>query len=114
MLDFADTTMLNPYAPAIGRPKALFFDVNETLLDLNPLTESVARVLDGRRDLAVLWFTSLLHHSLVATVGNHYRDFGQIGVATLLMVKAVNEPSWFPPSPTGSRIRRRGRGSPGA
>ncbi|MBN2701456.1 MAG: haloacid dehalogenase type II [Methylohalobius sp. ZOD2] len=86
MLDFADTTMLNPYAPSIERPKTLFFDVNETLLDLNPLTESVARVLEGRRDLAVLWFTSLLHHSLVATVGNHYRDFGQIGVATLQMV----------------------------
>ncbi len=70
----------------IKNPKAIFFDVNETLLNLEPLTESVTQVLGGRKELVPLWFTTMLQYSLVATVGEQYRDFGEIGAATLQMV----------------------------
>lgn len=72
------------------RPKILFFDVNETLLDLAPLKNSVGKALRGKSDLLPLWFTTMLQYSLVATVGNHYEDFGEIGAATLVMVAANN------------------------
>ena len=73
-----------PSAPA--RPKVLFFDVNETLLDLKPVTESVGQALGGRPELAPLWFTTLLQYSLVTTVADRYHDFGDIGAACLWMV----------------------------
>jgi 2-haloacid dehalogenase len=72
-------------------PKFIFFDVNETLLDLAPLKESVTNVLNGRKELVPLWFTTLLQYSLVATVGDQYRDFGEIGAATLQMVARNND-----------------------
>ena len=72
------------------RPKTLFFDVNETLLDLTKLEESVKEVLKGKEELVPLWFTTMLHYSLVTTVGNQYEDFGKIGAATLMMVAANN------------------------
>ncbi len=72
------------------RPKILFFDVNETLLDLTMMKESVGKALNGKSELLPLWFTTMLQYSLVATVGNHYEDFGEIGAATLMMVAANN------------------------
>ena len=76
-----------PAMPSVStRPKCLFFDVNETLLDLDAMKQSVAAALGGRPDLLPLWFTTMLQHSLVATVGDHYEDFGVIGAATLQMV----------------------------
>lgn len=69
-----------------SRPEILFFDVNETLLDLDPLEESVAKALDGRSELVPLWFTTMLQYSLVITVADRYRDFGDIGIACLRMV----------------------------
>ena len=68
------------------RPQLLFFDVNETLLDLGAMRTSVAQALDGRSDLLPLWFTTLLQYSLVATVGDCYEDFGEIGAAAMMMV----------------------------
>lgn len=68
------------------RPKAIFFDVNETLLDLAPLKKSVGAALGGRDDLLPQWFTTVLHYSLVDTLTNNYRDFIQIGVAALMMI----------------------------
>ncbi|QDT14419.1 haloacid dehalogenase type II [Alienimonas californiensis] len=70
------------------RPKVIFLDVNETLLNLDPLVASVGEALGGRPELVPLWFSSLLHHSLVATVGDRYEDFGVIGAATLRMLAA--------------------------
>ena len=46
----------------------------------------MTKVLEGRKELVPLWFTTMLQYSLVATVGDHYRDFGDLGVATLQMV----------------------------
>tara|TARA_R110002073_G_scaffold336260_1_gene531366 strand:- start:104108 stop:104920 length:813 start_codon:yes stop_codon:yes gene_type:complete len=68
------------------RPTCLFFDVNETLLDLNAMKSSVADALGGRADLLPFWFATMLQYSLVATVGGKYDDFGVIGAATMRMV----------------------------
>ncbi|MFG0335814.1 MAG: haloacid dehalogenase type II, partial [Maioricimonas sp. JB049] len=68
------------------RPACLFFDVNETLLDLAGMKVSVAGALGSRDELLPLWFTTMLQYSLVTTVADRYDDFGTIGVAALQMV----------------------------
>ncbi|MEX2495492.1 MAG: haloacid dehalogenase type II [Woeseia sp.] len=68
------------------RPKVIFFDVNETLLDLDPVKKTVGEALGGRPELAPLWFTTMLQYSLVTTVADRYSDFGEIAVACLRMV----------------------------
>lgn len=70
------------------RPKVLFFDVNETLLDLTKMKKSVGEALGGREDLLPLWFSNMLYYSMVETVGGKYHDFGVIGAAALQMVAA--------------------------
>jgi 2-haloacid dehalogenase len=67
-------------------PKVIFFDVNETLLDLTPLKESVTKALDGHDELVGLWFSTMLHYSLVDTLTGKYHPFPEIGVAALQMV----------------------------
>lgn len=46
-------------------PKVIFLDVNETLLDITPLKESVTKALGGQDELVGLWFSTMLHYSLV-------------------------------------------------
>lgn len=77
------------------KPKVLFFDVNETLLDLSELKNSVGSILGGREDLVPLWFRMMLHYSLVSTLGNDYKHFGEIGMATLQMM-ARNQGIYLP------------------
>ena len=72
------------------RPKIIFLDVNETLLDLSPLKESVGAALGGKPELVPMWFTSMLHYSLVNTVADRYEDFTKIGAATLQMLATNN------------------------
>ncbi|WP_432411745.1 haloacid dehalogenase type II [Rasiella sp. SM2506] len=72
------------------RPKVLFFDVNETLLDLTPLKKQVSKILNGKEEVISLWFTTMLHYSLVTTASGQYEHFGNIGAATLQMVAANN------------------------
>lgn len=67
-------------------PKVLFFDVNETLLDMQELKSAIAEVLNGDESMVPVWFSKLLHHSLVDTVTNQYHDFAEIGAAALVMV----------------------------
>src|SRR3990167_4961516 len=74
----------------ITKPKVIFFDVNETLLDLEPLKASVVKKFGGRKELGTLWFTTMLQYSLVTTVADKYFDFGKIGAATLMMVAKNN------------------------
>lgn len=78
------------------RPKMLFFDVNETLLDLNAMKRSIGDALGSRPDLLPLWFTTMLHYSLVVTLADQYKDFGELGVAALTMV-ARNHGITLPP-----------------
>lgn len=72
--------------PVMSKPKVIIFDVNETLLDLGPLRTAVGKTIDGREDLLPLWFSTMLHYSLVDTLTDNYHDFGQIGSAALVMV----------------------------
>lgn len=72
------------------RPKVLFFDVNETLLDLTPMKKKVGEVLEGKEDVLSLWFTTMLHYSLVTSASGHYKPFAHIGAAALQMVAANN------------------------
>jgi len=76
---------------ATDKPKVIFFDVNETLLDLEPLKKSVVAKLGGNKELGTLWFTTMLQYSLVVTVSEQYMDFGSIGAATLRMVANNNK-----------------------
>jgi len=66
----------------------IFFDINETLLDLAPLREAIGGAMGGRDDLLALWFTTLLHQSLVATVTDRFRDFDDLAAASLRTVAA--------------------------
>lgn len=67
-------------------PKVLFFDVNETLLNLKEVRDSVAEVLDGEQATVSLWFETMLHYSLVSNGTDEYRNFGEIGAAALVML----------------------------
>jgi len=71
------------------KPKVIFFDVNETLLDLTAMRSSVSKALGGRDDLLSLWFSTMLHHSLVDSTTGRFHTFGEIGVASLLMVAEI-------------------------
>lgn len=70
------------------RPEILFFDVNETLLDLEPLKKSVGTILGNAPGAGSLWFATMLQYSLVSTVAGQYHDFGKIGASALQMVAA--------------------------
>lgn len=85
-----NTQKSKPMETELKRPKVLFFDVNETLLDLTAMKKSVGDALGGRSDLLPLWFTTMLQYSLVTTVGRKYEAFGVIGAAALQMVAANN------------------------
>lgn len=68
-----------------NRPAILFFDVNETLLDLSGLKRRIDDVL-LTEGAATLWFTTMLQYSLVMTVSDQYAALSDIGVATLKMI----------------------------
>ncbi|SFB74624.1 2-haloacid dehalogenase [Flexibacter flexilis DSM 6793] len=86
----AENETVTATANTLSKPKVIFFDVNETLLDLEPLKRSVVKTLGGQKELGSLWFTTMLKYSLVATVAGQYFDFGKIGAATLIMVAQNN------------------------
>jgi len=69
-----------------NRPKALIFDLNETLLDLSGVRKSVGDVLQGGDEVVSLWFETMLHYSLVANASDNYRNFSDIGAAALMML----------------------------
>lgn len=80
---------INDSTPLLDAPKVIFFDVNETLLDLTAMRSSVGKALGGRDDLLPLWFSTMLHHSLVDSTTGRFHTFGEIGVASLLMVAEI-------------------------
>lgn len=83
-------TAPEPTTAALPKPKVIIFDVNETLLDLTQMRQSVGAALGGREDLLPLWFSTMLHHSLVVSATGEYQSFGKIGVAALQMVAEIN------------------------
>src|ERR687896_620729 len=68
-------------------PRAIVFDVNETLLDLRAL-DPVFEGLFGEAAVRREWFGQLLQSALVATVTGAYRDFGAVGMGAREMVAA--------------------------
>ncbi|MBU2978586.1 haloacid dehalogenase type II [Alteromonas sp. C1M14] len=66
-------------------PKTLIFDINETLLDMDEVKSAVADAL-GSDALVPLWFSTLLHYSLVETTCERFHDFSDIGAAAMVMV----------------------------
>lgn len=73
-----------------ARPAVLLFDVNETLLNLQPLEDSIDAVL-LENGASRLWFTTMLQYSLVMTVSGQYTALGEIGAATLQMMARNRE-----------------------
>lgn len=69
------------------KPKVLFFDINETVLDLTLLKTEVNNVFS--QDIFDLWFTRLLHESLVFTITETFESFTQIAVRTLKQVSII-------------------------
>lgn len=63
----------------------LVFDVNETLLSLNPIKAKLEEVFGVDPPIGE-WFARMLHGSLVANELDSYRHFDQIGVEALLAV----------------------------
>ncbi len=70
-----------------SRPKALIFDVNETLLDLSHV-QTEFQDFFGEKYAFKYWFSLLLQYSLVDTVTGNYHDFKKIGEAVLKMTEA--------------------------
>lgn len=76
--------------PQRRKPVVLLFDVNETLLDLAPLEESIDAVL-LENGASRLWFTTMLQYSLVLTVSGKFDTFTDVGAATLVMLARNRE-----------------------
>lgn len=70
--------------PTSPLPHAIIFDVNETLIDLEPLRQLVNKSL-GNPGGFRQWFGLMLQHSLVATLTDSYFGFSTIGDAALDM-----------------------------
>ncbi|MAX79040.1 MAG: haloacid dehalogenase type II [Crocinitomicaceae bacterium] len=71
-------------------PKVIFFDVNETLLDLAPVKASITQALEGKSELVSQWFTSLLHYSLVLSAAQQFETFDTIGTHVLMLLAESN------------------------
>jgi 2-haloacid dehalogenase len=66
-------------------PRILVFDVNETLLNLEPLAAHFQRVF-GDRTVIHEWFGELILYSQGLTLADSYRTFGEIATAALQMI----------------------------
>lgn len=66
------------------QPKVIFFDVNETLLDMSKLKRAVSKAF-GNKFAFQQWFGLLLQYSLVDTVTGAYHPFSTIAEAALDM-----------------------------
>ncbi len=71
----------------MAAPRLIAFDVNETLLSLEPMMRSL-EVIFGADPPAGEWFARLLHGSLVANELDQYRSFGDIGAEALINLAA--------------------------
>ena len=63
------------------------FDVNETLLSLDPVKIRLEKVFGAAPPIGE-WFARMLHGSLVANELDSYRSFAEVGVEALLTVAA--------------------------
>lgn len=70
----------------IYKPTVLFFDMNETVLDTAPLKDFINNSF--QENIYDLWFSKLLHYSLVSTVTHTFKDFGLIALESLVSLSA--------------------------
>ena len=71
-------------------PRTILFDVNETLLDMEPMKEAINTLLCYENGFQ-LWFGLLLQYSLVDNCTNDYHDFVAIAGAALEMAATIND-----------------------
>ena len=71
-------------------PSHIFFDVNETLIDIAPLRCAVAARLGGGEGQADRWFNGLIEYSLAETLAGAASEFADIAAAVLAMQVAEN------------------------
>ena len=80
---------------ATTRPQVVIFDVNETLLDLEPLRQLVNKALHNPGGFRQ-WFGLLLQYSEIATLTGHYFNFSTIADAALDMAANMLEVKRLP------------------
>ncbi len=73
----------------LKKPKVLFFDINETILDMSPLKAEINKLLGN--DLFDFWFTKLLHESLVMTITGTYESFSKLAINSLKQLYTMQE-----------------------
>jgi len=71
----------------VGAPSLIAFDVNETLLSLDPIRSSLEGIFGSDPPIGE-WFARLLHGSLIANALDQYRPFGAIGAEALISLAA--------------------------
>ena len=76
-----------PTIPRMGGPLLIAFDVNETLLDLDPIRANFERLFGADPPIGE-WFARLLHGSLIANTLDEFRPFGDIGAESLINLAA--------------------------
>ena len=69
------------------RPSLIVFDVNETLLSLEPIRGNLEGIFGADPPIGE-WFARLLHGSLVANTLDQYRPFGDIAAEALINLAA--------------------------
>lgn len=69
------------------KPKVLFFDINETVLNMTPLKTEINNLFG--QEIFDLWFTRLLHASLVVTMTGTFESFDQLAATTLKQVSTI-------------------------
>lgn len=62
--------------------KAVFFDMNETLLNLNSLKVQFEKHFEDKY-VSKYWFTKLLHSSTIIGIMGEYRNFGELADVAL-------------------------------
>jgi len=68
----------------------LVFDVNETLLDLQPLDEKFKKYFHSS-DVRKEWFNQLIESSFITIITDRYVPFGQVGAAALDMIAKIHK-----------------------
>ncbi|VXC92905.1 Haloacid dehalogenase, type II [Burkholderia sp. 8Y] len=72
------------------RNRILVFDVNETLLDIEPLRQFFARTFSNG-DVMRQWFDQQILYSQALTLSQRYADFGTLAIAVLQMVAQTRD-----------------------
>ncbi|WP_224483435.1 haloacid dehalogenase type II [Robertkochia aurantiaca] len=67
------------------KPELIIFDINETLLDMEPLKKAIEDEL-GTERASELWFLNLLKYAMIESLTGSYVSFDELGAAVLKML----------------------------